>query len=215
MPGAPLAMKLAMLAVLVMCPPVTSPERARAFIRGAKGITPLMTPPRLTPSTQSQSSYELSSIAWKRVMPALLNTRLTGPNAASTSSAVPVGVRARRGRREEVDAGVVEHQAARADRGLDLVRGGSEACAVHHIEPAAHDLAIVEAGERRVDRVLADVGDRHFAALIEQVAHDPESDAVGAAGDESRAAGEVDHRPPPIASTGLPGPLSRPGRNSL
>src|SRR5690606_20395634 len=116
---------------------------------------------------------------------------------------------------EEVDAGVVEHQADRAERGLDLVRGGSEACAVHHVEPDAHDLAIVEAGKGRVDRVLADVGDRNLAALVEQVAHDPEPDAVGPTGDESRAAGEVDHRPPPIASTGLPSPLSRPGRNSL
>ena len=32
------------------------PDSARAFIRGANVITPLITPPRLTPSTQSQSS---------------------------------------------------------------------------------------------------------------------------------------------------------------
>jgi hypothetical protein len=81
-------MKLAMLAVLVMCPPLTSPDSARAFIRGANVPTPLITPWRLTPSTQSQSSNELSSIVWKRLIPALLNSSVTGPNSASTLSAV-------------------------------------------------------------------------------------------------------------------------------
>ena len=51
MPGTGPARKLAIEAVLTTWPP--SP---RSFIRGTKVVTPLITPWRLTPSTQSQSS---------------------------------------------------------------------------------------------------------------------------------------------------------------
>src|SRR5690606_11925794 len=89
----------------------------------------------------------------------------------------------------------------------------------HHVDLDAHYLAVVEAGEGCVDRVLADVGDDDLASLVEQVADDADADAVGAPGDEGRAAGEVLHlTASTIASnprTGLPGPDSRPGRNSF
>ena len=49
--GAGPARKLAIDAVFTTCPPPP-----RAFMRGTKVITPLITPCRFTPSTQSQSS---------------------------------------------------------------------------------------------------------------------------------------------------------------
>ena len=51
MPGMALVMNAPIDAVLTMWPP--SPC---AFMRGTKVRTPLITPPRFTPSTQSQSS---------------------------------------------------------------------------------------------------------------------------------------------------------------
>src|SRR5690606_18113943 len=105
--------------------------------------------------------------------------------------------------------------ADRPELGLDLVGRRLEPLTVHDVELHSHDLAIVEAGERGVDRILADVGDRHLAAFAQQVAHDADADAVGAPGDEGRAAGEVFHSLSSIASTGLPGPECRPSRNSL
>ena len=54
-------------------------------------------------------------------------------------------------------------------------------------------LAIVENGQRLLDRILPDVGDHHLAALVEQHPGEAEADAVGAAGDEGGAAREVLH----------------------
>ncbi len=51
MPAPGPVMNEAIEAVLTMCPPC-----ACAFSRGTKVCTPLITPPRLTPRIQSQSS---------------------------------------------------------------------------------------------------------------------------------------------------------------
>ena len=153
MPGMPEARKLAIEAVLTMWPPCP-----RSFIRGTKVWTPLITPWRLTPSTQSQSSYEEFV-----------------------------------DRPEQVHAGIVEQKGDRPHPRLGLVGRRGEAVARGDVEPDPGHLAIVENGKRLLDRILPNVGDHHLAALVEQHPGEAEADAVGAAGDEGRAAREVLH----------------------
>ena len=82
MPAPGPATKAAIDAVFTTCPP--SPC---ALILGTNVTTPLTTPPRLTPSTQSQSWYVASAMSLKRLMPALLQRTWTFPRTRSVSSA--------------------------------------------------------------------------------------------------------------------------------
>src|SRR5262245_4012681 len=75
-------MNAAIDAVVTTCPP--SPW---AFIRGTNVTTPLTTPPRFTPSTQSQSWNVASAMSLKRLIPAFRQTTWTFPKARSVSSA--------------------------------------------------------------------------------------------------------------------------------
>src|SRR5690606_26646506 len=82
----------------------------------------------------------------------------------------------------------------------------------------SHDFPVVEARQRNIDRVLPDVGNRDLAAFVQEIADNPDPDPVGAAGDESRSARAVFHRPAPAAAAmewiGLSGPLSPPGESA-
>ena len=69
-------------AVFTMCAP--SPCSS---IRGTKVWMPLTTPPRLTESCQSQSSYVALCIGPNWLTPAVLQSSWTGPNVRSASSA--------------------------------------------------------------------------------------------------------------------------------
>ena len=71
-------------------------------------------------------------------------------------------------RPEQVHPGIVEQQADRAHPRLGLVGGRGEAVARGDVEPDPGHPAIVEHGERLLDRILPDVGDDHLAARIEQ-----------------------------------------------
>src|SRR5262245_26025750 len=82
MPAPGPATNAAIEAVVTTCPP--SPC---ALIRGTNVTTPLTTPPRLTPSTQSQSWYVASDMSLKRLIPAFRLTTWTFPSTRSVSSA--------------------------------------------------------------------------------------------------------------------------------
>jgi hypothetical protein len=107
---------------------------------------------------------------------------------------------------EQVDPGVVEQQRNRAEPGLDFVRCADHVLAARNIDLDPHDQLVVEALQRAVDMVLADIGDRDLAALGEQRPDQPDADTIGAAGDKGGAAGEFDHCAGSIPRTGLPGP---------
>src|SRR5205807_1035160 len=94
---------------------------------------------------------------------------------------------------KEIDAGVVEQEGHDAEFRLHRFRSACQILSRGHIHLHPHGARVVERLKRRVDGVAADVGDGNVAALREERAHQPDTDAVGAAGDECRTACEVLH----------------------
>ena len=131
--------------------------------------------------------------------PALLHPRHEGLDAVDhalevdAEHPVPILVGGIVDRPEQVHAGIIEEKRDRAHPRLGLVGGRGEAFARGDVEPDPGHLAIVEDGERLLDRILPDVGDHHLAALVEQHPGEAQTDAVGAAGDEGGPAREVLH----------------------
>ena len=100
-------------------------------------------------------------------------------------------------RLEQVDACIVAQDRDGAELGLHLVCRRLEAIAAGDIELDAHNLAVVEALEGLIDRILPDIGDGDLAALVQKLADQTDADAIGAAGDEGGASCEVLHAASP------------------
>ena len=87
---------------------------------------------------------------------------------------VPVGESGDLGRSDDGDPGVVDQQVELAELAFGGVGGGGIGCAVCNVEPERkHRVATRQFGARRVEMILAHVGDDGIHPLTEQRLGDP------------------------------------------